>query len=171
MLDDEKRQVSQYDQSGVITLREDSLSPVSDVDNRLDLSNMQNDRSYHAAEVVQCRNKAEPAAKSGCPQAFDALIWKSFYFELSSVKSGKKSHLDMLKRCEQCQDLYWREEKHCRICHTTFELNFDLEERYALHSAVCRANMEANKILKKQNMPAQLQSLKAAIYAIEVGLS
>ncbi|PQP97820.1 homeobox-DDT domain protein RLT3-like isoform X3 [Prunus yedoensis var. nudiflora] len=61
-------------------------------------------------------------------QVFDSRLWNSFYLDLNSVKHGKRSYFDTLTRCESCHDLYWRHEKHCRICHTTFELHFDLEE-------------------------------------------
>ncbi|KAI3458724.1 hypothetical protein Pfo_015387 [Paulownia fortunei] len=165
----ENRQLAQSDQSELNTSREDSSSPVSDVDNRLSLSEMQNELpSSTAAAVVEAGKKGEQLAeKSGHSQAFDAWIWKSFYSELNTVKNGKKAYLDSFRRCDQCQDLYWKDEKHCRICHTTFELDFDLEERYAVHSAVCRANIDVNKCRRQRVLSSQLQALKAAIYAIE----
>ncbi|KAK6156217.1 hypothetical protein DH2020_010465 [Rehmannia glutinosa] len=165
--DGENRQSAQ---SELNTSREDSSSPVSDVDNRLGLSEMQNELpSSTSTAVVEAWKKGEQLAKSHS-QAFDAGIWKSFYSELNAVKNGKKAYLDLLRRCDQCQDLYWKDEKHCRICHTTFELGFDLEERYAVHSAVCRANIDVNKCRRQRVLSTQLQALKAAIYAIEVCL-
>lgn len=149
--------------------RDDSSSPVSDVDNRLSLSEMQNvSPSSTCAAVVEAWEKEERQAESHS-QAFDAGIWKSFYSELNTVKNGEKAYLDSLRRCDQCQDLYWKDEKHCRICHTTFELGFDLEERYAIHFAVCRANVNINKSRRQIVLASQLQALKAATYAIEVG--
>lgn len=169
--DVENRQLSRSDQSGVNTFREASSSPVSDVDNRISLNEMQSELpSCTGAAVVEIGKKGEQLAEtSGSSQAFDAWIWKSFYYELNTVKNGKKAYLNLLRRCDQCQDLYWKDEKHCRICHTTFELDFDLDERYAVHSAVCRANIDVNKCRRKKVMSSQLQALKAAIYAIEVG--
>lgn len=162
--DGENRQLALSDQSELNTSREDSSSPVSDVDNRLSLSEM---HSIDTPDVEALKKGEQLAGKSA--QAFDAWIWKSFYSELKTVKNGKKAYLDSLRRCDQCQDLYWRDEKHCRICHTTFELDFDLEERYAVHSAICQANIDANKCRRKRVLSSQLQALKAAIYAIEVG--
>ncbi|CAA3007909.1 homeobox-DDT domain protein RLT3-like isoform X2 [Olea europaea var. sylvestris] len=69
-----------------------------------------------------------------------------------------------------CHDLYWRDEKHCKVCHTTFELDFDLEERYAIHSAVCQDSTNINKYHRQRLLSSQLQALKAAIYAIETVL-
>ncbi|KAG8380679.1 hypothetical protein BUALT_Bualt06G0040900 [Buddleja alternifolia] len=167
--DGENRQLSLSDQSESHMSREASSSPVSDVDNRLNLSEMQNDLpTSTCVAIVEAGKKGEKLVeKSGRSQTFDAMIWKSFYSELNAVKNGKKAYLDLLRRCDQCQDLYWRDEKHCRICHTTFELDFDLEERYAVHSAVCRANIDVNKCRRKKVLCSQLQALKAAIYAIE----
>ncbi|GFP91003.1 hypothetical protein PHJA_001244300 [Phtheirospermum japonicum] len=165
--DGENQQLAQSVQSELNACRDDSSSPVSDVDNRLSLSEMQNESpSSTGAAVVEAWKKGEWRAESHS-QAFDAGIWKSFYFELNTVKNGKKAYLDSLRRCDQCQDLYWKVEKHCRICHTTFELGFDLEERYAIHSAVCRANVDINKCRRQRVLPSQLQALKAAIYAVE----
>ncbi|XP_011077227.1 homeobox-DDT domain protein RLT3 isoform X2 [Sesamum indicum] len=163
------RQLAQSDQSELNTSREDSSSPVSDVDNRSSLSEMQNElpSSTSIATVDGGKKGEQLLEKPGHSQAFGAWIWKSFYSELNSVKIGKKAYLDSLRRCDQCQDLYWRDEKHCRICHTTFELDFDLEERYAVHSAVCQANKDVNKCRKQRVLSSQLQALKAAIYAIE----
>lgn len=165
------RQMSQLDQSELNNCREDSSSPVSDVDNRLNLSVMQNELPTSiGAEALEAGKKGEKMAQSSDrSRAFDAWIWKSFYSELNTVKNGKKAYLDSLRRCDQCQDLYWRDEKHCRICHTTFELDFDTEERYAVHSATCQSNNDVNKCRRQRVLSSQLQALKAAIYAIEVG--
>ncbi|KAL9164032.1 hypothetical protein ABFS82_06G079800 [Erythranthe guttata] len=157
-------------QSGLNTSREASSSPVSDVDNRLNSSEMQNElpSSTGATAIAESGKKGEQLAEiSRRSQSFDTWIWKSFYCELNTVKHGNKAYLHSLKRCDQCQDLYWKDEKHCRICHTTFELDFDLEERYTVHSAVCRANIDVNKCRRKRVLSSQLQALKAAIYAIE----
>lgn len=158
---------SQLPQSELNTCREDSSSPVSDVDNRLSLGEMQDELPASTA-AVESGNKGEKLVENDT-QAFDARIWKSFYSELNSVKNGQRAYLDSFRRCDRCQDLYWRDEKHCRICHTTFELDFDLEERYAIHSATCRAKNDVTKCRRKKALPTQLQALKAAIYAIEVG--
>ncbi|KAL6552710.1 hypothetical protein OROHE_008074 [Orobanche hederae] len=165
--DGENLQLVESAQSELNISRDDSSSPVSDVDNRLSLSEMQNvSPSSTCAAVVEAWKKEERQAESHS-QAFDAGIWKSFYSELNTVKNGEKAYLDSLRRCDQCQDLYWKDEKHCRICHTTFELGFDLEERYAVHFAVCRANVNINKSRRQRVLASQFQALKAAMYAIE----
>uniref|UniRef100_A0A0D3C168 WHIM2 domain-containing protein n=2 Tax=Brassica TaxID=3705 RepID=A0A0D3C168_BRAOL len=81
----------------------------------------------------------------------------------------RRSYLDTLTRCKSCHDLYWRDEKHCKICHATFELDIDLEERYAIHAATCnRKNEESSDSFPDHKvLSSQLQSLKAAVYAIE----
>ncbi|XWS36650.1 hypothetical protein CRYUN_Cryun20dG0103400 [Craigia yunnanensis] len=82
------------------------------------------------------------------------------------LEAGKKGE-EQNRKCESCHDLYWRDEKHCRICHTTFELDFDLEERYAIHVATCREKGGNSTFPKFKVLPSQLQSLKAAVHAIE----
>ncbi|KAL3650654.1 hypothetical protein CASFOL_007057 [Castilleja foliolosa] len=162
----ENQQLAQSAQLELNSFRDDSSSPVSDVDNRLSLSEMQNESPSSTGAALEAWKKGERRAESRS-QAFDAEIWKSFYAELSTVKNGKKAYINSLRRCDQCQDLYFKDEKHCRICHTTFELGFDLEERYAIHSAVCRANVSINKCQRQRVLSSQLQALKAAIYAVE----
>lgn len=164
--DSENRQLPQ---SELNTCREDSSSPVSDVDNRVSLGEMQNELPASiGTAAVGPGNKGEKLVEnSDDSQAFDSRIWKSFYSELNSVKNGQKAYLDSLKKCDRCQDLYWRDEKHCRFCHTTFELDFDIDERYAIHSATCQAKLDVKKFRRQRAIPSQLQALKAAIYAIE----
>lgn len=166
--DSENRQLPQ---SEVNTCREDSSSPVSDVDNRVNLGEMPNELPASIGiAAAGPGNKGEKLVEiSDDYQAFDSRIWKSFYSELNSVKNGQKAYLDSLKKCDRCQDLYWRDEKHCRFCHTTFELDFDLDERYAIHSATCQAKLDVKKFRRQRAIPSQLQALKAAVYAIEVG--
>lgn len=158
---------SQSPQCGRNFSREDSSSSaVSDVDN-LSLVDVNNGST---GSKVPVGRKGEPQQdKWNIAQAFDTWVWKSFYCNLAAVKRGKRSYLDSLARCEQCHDLYWRDEKHCRICHTTFELDFDLEERYTIHTATCRQNLDPEKLSNPKILPSELQSLKAAIHAIEVG--
>ncbi|CAL5371361.1 unnamed protein product [Camellia sinensis] len=59
------------------------------------------------------------------------------------------------------------DEKHCKTCHTTFELDFDLEERYTIHVATCRENGETHMFPNHKVLSSQLQAIKAAIHAIE----
>lgn len=160
----------QLPQCELNTCREASSSPVSDVDNRSSLGEMQNElpASIGTAAVEAGKKGEKLVEKSDDSQAFNAQIWKSFYSKLNSVKNGQKAYLDSLRRCDRCQDLYWRDEKHCRFCHTTFELDFDLEERYAIHSATCQARNDGKNCRRNKALPSQLQALKAAIYAIEV---
>lgn len=169
MVDDDG--VGQLNHSDQNMSREDSSSAVSDVDNNLALIEVQKDIPSSGAIVCEMRRKAEQQShKWNRAQAFYRWIWKSFYSTLNAVKHGRRSYLDSLTRCEDCHDLYWRDEKHCKVCHTTFELDFDLEERYAIHAATCRGKMDVDKFPKHKVLSSQLQSLKAAIYAIEVGL-
>ncbi|KAA8539034.1 hypothetical protein F0562_025726 [Nyssa sinensis] len=163
------RQLTQSDQSDLIVSREDSFSPVSDVDNNLCLTEMRKDfPDSSVALVLETRKKAElEKQKWSRVQAFDKWIWNCFYSDLNVVKHGKRSFLDSLTRCESCHDLYWRDEKHCKSCHTTFELDFDLEERYTIHAATCKENGETDMFPKHKVLSSQLQSLKAAIHAIE----
>ncbi|CAK9188086.1 unnamed protein product [Ilex paraguariensis] len=155
-------------QSELNMSKEDTSSALSDVDNNLYLTEIQNDIPGSAAAMVSEPVKKEQQKEKWCRlQAFDAWIWNSFYYNLNVVKHSKRSYRDSITRCERCHDLYWRDEKHCRICHTTFELDFDLEERYAIHIAACQESTETDKFPKHKVLSSQLQSLKAAIYAIE----
>lgn len=156
---------SQSPQCGRNFSREDSSSSaISDVDN---LSLVEVHNGSTGSKVPVGRKGEHQQDKWNIAQAFDTWIWKSFYCDLSAVKRGKRSYLDSLARCEQCHDLYWRDEKHCRICHTTFELDFDLEERYTIHTATCRQNLDPDNFSKHKILSSELQSLKAAIHAIE----
>ncbi|GJM92189.1 hypothetical protein PR202_ga08629 [Eleusine coracana subsp. coracana] len=103
-------------------------------------------------------------------QVFDKWIWTYFYSTLTAVKCGKKSFKESLVHCGSCHDLYWRDEKHCRICHSTFEVGFDLEERYAVHVATCREPEVVHGVRNHKVLPSQLQALKASIYAIEASM-
>ncbi|KAI5389455.1 hypothetical protein KIW84_074928 [Lathyrus oleraceus] len=108
------------------------------------------------AVVIEAGKKAEEQLQKWIRvQEFDSWIWNSFYLDLNIVKYGKRSYLDSLGRCRSCHDLYWRDERHCKICHMTFELDFDLEEKYAIHIAMCRekednSTFPNHKILSSQ---------------------
>ncbi|XP_022771609.1 homeobox-DDT domain protein RLT3-like isoform X2 [Durio zibethinus] len=148
--------------------REDSLSPVSDVDNLSLTVAMNESLTSSGAIVLEAGKKGEEQNRKWRRlQEFDVWIWDCFYLNLNAVKHSKCSYLDSLTRCESCHDLYWRDEKHCRICHATFELDFDLEERYAIHVATCREKGDNSMLPKFKVLPSQLQSLKAAVHAIE----
>lgn len=152
--------------------RDDSSSAVSDVDNLLGLHYTQHDNLASTSSVSTLVENREQTKQKWCRlQEFDAWLWNSFHSALNSVKHGKKSFLDSLARCERCHDLYWRDEKHCRICHTTFELDFDLEERYAIHAATCKDDSDPDMFPKHKIFSSQLQSLKAAAYTLEVSHS
>ncbi|KAH7576570.1 hypothetical protein JRO89_XS01G0111400 [Xanthoceras sorbifolium] len=157
------------DRSESDIVREDSSSPVSDVDNNLNLTEITKDTlPPPGAIVLEVGKKGEEQNRKWSRlQEFDLWIWNSFYLNLNAVKKGKRSYLDSLTRCENCHDLYWRDEKHCKICHTTFELDFDLEERYAIHAATCRGKGDNNTSAKHKILSSQLQSMKAAVHAIE----
>ncbi|XP_057471021.1 homeobox-DDT domain protein RLT3-like isoform X2 [Actinidia eriantha] len=164
------RQLPHSDQSELNISREySSSSVVSDVDNNHCLTEISKDfAAPSGAIVVEAGNKGEQQKQKWSRlQAFDAWIWSSFYYDLNAVKYGKRSYLDSLTRCGCCHDLYWRDEKHCMTCHTTFELDFDLEERYTIHAATCRENGKTNMYPEHKVLSSQLQLLKAAIHAIE----
>lgn len=162
-----KRCASHSDQSELLT--EDSYSPVSDVDN-LNLTETAGDSLPSAgAVVIETGKKADEQVQKWIRlQEYDSWIWNSFYLDLNVVKYGRRSYLDSLARCRSCHDLFWRDERHCKICHMTFELDFDLEERYAIHIATCREKENSNAVPNHKVLSSQIQSLKAAIYAIEV---
>ena len=165
------RKLTQFDQFEVDMVGEDSYSPVSDVDNNLALSDTAHDPlPSSGAVVLEVGKKGEEEQKQKWSrrQEFDSWIWNSFYLDLNSVKHGKRSYFDSLARCDFCHDLYWRDEKHCRICHTTFEVDFNLEERYAIHAATCRKQETSHMFPKHKVLSSRIQSLKAAIHAIEV---
>ncbi|KAK1409737.1 hypothetical protein QVD17_36266 [Tagetes erecta] len=148
--------------------RDDSSSAVSDVDNLLGLHYTQHDNLASTSAVSTPVENREQTKQKWCRlQQFDAWLWSSFRSALNSVKHGKKSFLDSLARCERCHDLYWRDEKHCRVCHTTFELDFDLEERYTIHAATCKDDSDPSMFPKHKIFSSQLQSLKAAAYTLE----
>ncbi|GLT94283.1 hypothetical protein SLE2022_120320 [Rubroshorea leprosula] len=153
------------DSSELDIVREDSSSPVSGIDNSI--TQGVNDASAQCGAIVLEAGKKgeEQKRKWRCLHEYDGWIWDYFYLNLNAVKLGKRSYVDSLTRCERCHDLYWRDEKHCKICHTTFELDFDLEERYAVHAATCRE--KENDIFPHKVLSSQLQSLKAAVHAIE----
>lgn len=164
------RQSIQSDQSDLNISRDDSSSAVSELDNNISLTEMNNDFSVSSGSILlKTGNKEQRMQKWSCLQAFDAWIWNSFYSDLNAVKYSKRSYLDSLTRCECCHDLYWRDEKHCKTCHTTFELDFDLEERYAIHVATCKLDGEGDMFPNHKVLSSQLQALKAAIHVIEVG--
>ncbi|KAL5198622.1 hypothetical protein ABZP36_002134 [Zizania latifolia] len=147
----------------------DGASPISDIDNSSVHTNLA-DNSLDASSAIAIevgRRGNEKILKWERSQAFDKWIWSSFYSCLTAVKCGKKSFKESLVRCESCHDLYWRDEKHCRICHSTFEVSFDLEERYAIHVATCRDPEDVYDVPSHKVLPSQLQALKAAIHAIE----
>ncbi|PON97514.1 Octamer-binding transcription factor [Trema orientale] len=155
-----------FNQFDLTIVREDSYSPVSDVENNLTMTDVTCDSlPSSGAIVIEVGKGEELKHKWSRLQAFDSWIWSSFYLGLNAVKHGKRSYFDSLTRCECCHDLFWRDEKHCRVCHTTFEIDFDQEERYAIHKATCM-DKEATNMFPKV-LSSQIQSLKAAIYAIE----
>ncbi|KAK7358463.1 hypothetical protein VNO77_00391 [Canavalia gladiata] len=160
--------LSHSDQSELDMVTDDSSSPVSDIDN-LNLTETAKDSlPPTGAVVIEAGKKGEEQMqKWNRVQEYDSWIWNSFYLNLNVVKYGRRSYLDSLARCKSCHDLYWRDERHCKICHMTFELDFDLEERYAIHVATCREKEDSNTFPNHKVLLSQIQSLKAAIYAIE----
>ncbi|QHO01857.1 hypothetical protein HN873_044237 [Arachis hypogaea] len=156
------------DQSELDMVSEDSYSPVSDVDNLNLIETAKDTLPSAGAVIIEAGKKGEEQVQKWLrAQGYDSWIWGSFYLDLNVVKYGRRSYLDSLAKCLTCHDLYWRDERHCRICHTTFELDFDLEERYAIHRATCCQKEDVNTFPNHKVLSSQIQSLKAAIYAIE----
>ncbi|XP_058071521.1 homeobox-DDT domain protein RLT3 isoform X2 [Magnolia sinica] len=168
----EIRQPARSDQSDMDVVSGDGSSPISDVDNNLTPTEVVNDHMASSCAIVleHGKNGEEKRQRWDRLQALDAWIWNFFYSNLNAVKCTKRSYLESLARCESCHDLFWRDEKHCRTCHTTFELDFDMEERYAIHIATCREKGDVDMFPSHKVLPSQLQSLKAAVHAIEAAM-
>lgn len=163
-------QSTQSDISEIDRINEDSPSPISDIDNNLSLAeSSHNGTKSTCVPVFQVEKKVEEQKqKYARLQAYDLWVWNSFYSDLHAVKHGKRSYFDSLTRCGSCHDLYWRDERHCKTCHTTFELDFDLEEKYAVHVATCHRTEDADTYPTYKVLPSRLQALKAAVHAIEL---
>ncbi|URE22844.1 hypothetical protein MUK42_12920 [Musa troglodytarum] len=149
----------------------DGSSPISDVDNYLisvELDSLSGGSC--AIDIETGRSSEEKKQKWDRLQAYDKWVWNMFYYSLNAVKYTKRSYMESLARCESCHDLFWRDEKHCKTCHTTFEIDFDLEERYAIHVATCREPEDVGDFPKHRILSSQLQALKAAIHAIEASM-
>ncbi|CAA6670530.1 unnamed protein product [Spirodela intermedia] len=147
-----------------------SSSPISDVDNNL-VCEGGADRLPPGVVVPELGRRAEERRQQWArAQAFDRWLWGSFYGELGAARLGRRCFSESLARCEACHDLFWRDEKHCRICHVTFELDFDQEERFLIHTATCRPAVDggAAGFPGHRVLPSQLQALKAAVHALEV---
>jgi hypothetical protein len=144
-------------------------SPVSEINTSLPTDLIDSNLDLSSAIAIG-RSGDEKILMWERSQEFDTWIWTSFYSTLTAVKCGKKSFKESLVHCESCHDLYWRDEKHCRICHSTFEVGFDLEERYAVHVATCREPEVVHEVPNHKVLPSQLQALKAGIHAIEVSI-
>lgn len=147
-------------------------SLISDVDNIVEsMESMDSHPGASGAAVLELgKSRKEKKQKWDRLQAYDKWVWNGFYSGLNVVKRRKMMHMESLARCESCHDLYWRDAKHCRVCHATFELDFDLEEKYAIHVATCRAPEGSSDFPKHKVLPSRLQALKAASHAIEAGM-
>jgi len=109
-------------------------------------------------------NEVEKQFDRDHSRAFDRWVWSDFFQTLKVLKYNP----DRLIHCESRQDLYWPEEGHCMLCHTTFELDFDSEERYPVHVARCKARGQDESIQACTVLSSALQSLKAGTQAVEV---
>lgn len=167
-VDADVSQSTRSDNSEIDRVNEDSPSPVSDIDNLSLADSCHNSVTSTGAAVSEVEKVEEQKQKYARLQAYDLWIWNSFYSGLHAVKHGKQSYFDSLTRCGSCHDLYWRDEMHCKTCHTTFELDFDLDEKYAIHVATCQALEDPDICPTHKVLPSQLQALKAAIHAIEL---
>lgn len=163
-----RRQAKRSDQSDLDSNSGDGSSPNSDIDNILVSSDSMDSCSPASGLILKCGNSIkEKKKKWDRLQAYDKWIWGSFYFTLNAVKNYKRSYMESLTYCESCHDLYWKDEKHCKVCHSTFEINIDFEERYAIHVATCREADDTRNFPKHKVLSSQLQVLKAAIHSIE----
>lgn len=147
----------------------DGSSPTSDVDHVL-LPAESNSLSVGSGAIDLEIGKTSDEKKQKCDRlrSYDKFVWDSFYSTLNATRYSKRSYMESLIHCEGCNDLFWRDEKHCKICHTTFEIDFDLEERYAIHKATCREPEDVGDFPQHKVLSSQLQVLKASIHAIEV---
>ena len=150
-----------------------SSSPISDVDNNLPCEDTDSlPLGVVVPESGQCAEQRQQ--RWARAQAFDDWLWDDFYSNLNAIRFAQRQQcLDSLARCKACHDLFWRDEKHCNTCHVTFELDFDLEERFLIHAATCRpatasAGGSASIFPLHRVLPSQLQVLKAAVHIIEV---
>ncbi|XP_020686322.1 homeobox-DDT domain protein RLT3 isoform X4 [Dendrobium catenatum] len=154
--------LSELDNSG------DGSSPNSDIDNILVSAHSYESYAPASSVVLECGSSTkEKKQKWDRLQEYDRWIWGSFYSSLNAVKNYNRPYMESLTHCASCHDLYWRDEKHCKVCHSTFEINIDLEERYAIHVATCRETDNNRDFPKHKVLPSQLQALKAAIHSIE----
>ncbi|KAH9619695.1 hypothetical protein KSS87_015764 [Heliosperma pusillum] len=168
MIEAEISHSAHSDISGIDVVNEDSPSPVSGIDNNLSLSEA-SPLAVISPDTTIVVNKVEVQRQTYTSlQAYDLWIWNCFYSVLHAVKCGKQSYSDSLTRCASCHDLYWRDERHCKTCHTTFELDIDLEEKYDIHVAMCRGSEDTDICPMHKVLPSQLQALKAAAHAIEL---
>ncbi|XP_057538931.1 homeobox-DDT domain protein RLT3 isoform X1 [Amaranthus tricolor] len=163
--------ISQSTQSGlseIDRINEDSPSPRSEIDS-LSLSETScNALASSCVAPFKVGKKEDQKQKYERLQAYDSWIWNGFYANLHAVRHRKRSFFDLWIRCGSCHDLYWRDERHCKICHTTFELDLDLEEKYTIHVATCQGCEDADVYSMHKVLPSKLQALKAAIHMIEL---
>ncbi|KAK1281578.1 hypothetical protein QJS10_CPB22g00981 [Acorus calamus] len=141
------RQAKSSDPSDMDVNNGNGSSPISDLDNNLNLSEGTSDRSASSGAILLelGKNYEEKKQKWDRLQEFDTWIWNSFYNNLNAVRFSKVSYLESLTRCRSCHDLYWRDEKH----------------------STCREIEGTSMFPSHKVLPSQLQALKAAIHAIE----
>ncbi|KAK8951118.1 hypothetical protein KSP39_PZI003979 [Platanthera zijinensis] len=162
------RQTKGSDQSELDSNSGDGSSPNSDIDNILVSPDSTYICSPSSSVFFKCKSSTgEKKKKWDRLQAYDRWIWGSFYSNLNAVKNYRRPYMESLTYCESCHDLYWKDEKHCKVCHSTFEINIDVEERYAIHVVTCRETDDVRDFPKHKVLPSQLQALKAAIHSIE----
>ncbi|KAH9315050.1 hypothetical protein KI387_023677, partial [Taxus chinensis] len=148
----------------------DSSSVASIIENNQNstISEPENDSSGSpgAISLEFGRSEMEKQHEWNRDRAFDKWVWSGFFQILNVLKYNP----DLLVSCESCHDLYWPEEGHCKLCHTTFELDFDSEERYAVHIKKCGVNTGNDCIHRHKVLSSRLQSLKAGMQAVEAVL-
>ncbi|CAL5322080.1 unnamed protein product [Camellia sinensis] len=109
------------------------------------------------------------AAKDALQEKEKSVAGPSGYGSNSTAEQVTQQDCSFLLPSSQAQlTALVTDEKHCKTCHTTFELDFDLEERYTIHVATCRENGETHMFPNHKVLSSQLQAIKAAIHAIEV---
>eukprot|EP01018_Ginkgo_biloba_P030813 Gb_27855 [translate_table: standard] len=158
------------EKSGKEFVSGDSSSGASIIENNQNgtASEPENDSSdlFGAISLEFGRTDVEKQHEWDRCRAFDKWVWSDFFQTLKVLKYNP----DLLVSCESCHDLYWPDEEHCMLCHTTFELDFDLEERYAVHVARCKERHPDQSFQEHKVLSSQLQSLKAGMQAIEAVL-
>ncbi|KAL5715822.1 hypothetical protein ACHQM5_017591 [Ranunculus cassubicifolius] len=107
-------------------------------------------------------------------QDFQNWMWRECFNPsvLSAMKFGKKRCTELLITCDLCRDLYFCEESHCPVCHTTFG-NFYNKADFSDHINQCEEKQKMNLVSVFDNSlnssrPPRIRLLKSQLALIEV---